>query len=446
MFKLLKRFIGSKESVQINADPFGKDVDNAAESVNKVAESVKRTVPAAVLQRDEILDDRTRITGYRLSALSSDSASPLYARATLEVLRDNNVAGLAERRLTLIPILAEQWVQFDFRPLIGPRTTFLLELPATSGQLGGWSDVARAMRISGAAVAVHGAGLSQHHGLIGALADIVMLDFTGLSLQVLEQNISALKADQPQLKVMVENLTSWSEFRYCMSHRVDYAMGPFTTMADDEVKTSEVGSSRLVLIEMLNQLRQEADLSEISQVAKRDPGVAVKLITMANSPMLGIAKEITSIDQAIVLLGRDQLYRWLSMAMFRTGTSSPRDEVLLELALARGRFLELVGQGRHSKAECDELFLLGLMSLLDSLLGIPMEKVVALLNLSENLKAVLLRSEGALGNYLLLVMATEKSRTQVVIRLSEQMGIPLAEIEAATSASLLWAEAATRMS
>jgi EAL and modified HD-GYP domain-containing signal transduction protein len=145
-----------------------------------------------------------------------------------------------------------------------------------------------------------------------------------------------------------------------------------------------------------------------------------------------------------MVLGREQLYRWLAIGMFRVGSASPRDEVLLELALARGRFLEVLGKENHSKLECDELFLLGLLSLLDCLLGVPMTKVTEQINLSPALKEVLLSSSGPLARYLMLVIAREKGNLANITRLSEQLGYSLDAVEAASAEAILWAEAAVQ--
>ncbi len=144
-----------------------------------------------------------------------------------------------------------------------------------------------------------------------------------------------------------------------------------------------------------------------------------------------------------MVLGRDMLYRWLSLGIFRAG-SNPRDETLLEIALNRARFLELVGQGVRSKQECDELFLVGMFSLLDSLLGMPMAQVIEWMTLPEVVRQVLLHCEGPHGRFLMLAMATEKGRTDKVARLAEQMGISLETIADSRTEALAWAEEAMR--
>ena len=445
MFGFIKRLTGSEPASPINDDPFGRDARTLVPGVTSSA-APSRETPPVVLQRDEIIDARTRIGGYRFSARLPGSPDQPHAHATIEVLRASNIAAFAERRLALIPLLAGHWLSFDYRPLIGPRTVFVLELPADAGQIKGWRDVAAAVRIAGARIALPGRDIPRDRELIREHADLLLLDFSAYSLPNFERAVTTLRREQPQLELVADNVGSWPEHRYCVSLGVAYCLGPFTTCHDEEQRSGEISQSRLVLIEMLNLLRRDADLTDIANVAKRDPGVAVKLVAMANSPLLGLTHPVAAIDQAIMLLGREQLYRWLSIGMFRAGAGSPRDEVLLELALARGRFLELVGGGRHGKAESDELFLLGLLSLLDSLLGVPMARVVERLHLSPAIQGVLLRSEGPFGPYLMLAIAVEKGRAENVGRLAGQLAIPLEEVEAASMQALAWAEDAVRLS
>jgi EAL and modified HD-GYP domain-containing signal transduction protein len=160
--------------------------------------------------------------------------------------------------------------------------------------------------------------------------------------------------------------------------------------------------------------------------------------------MQALAKPVASIDQAVMILGRQELYRWLSIGMYRAGSDAPRDMVLLELALTRGRFLELVGQLHYSKAECEELFLVGLLSLLDSMLGMSMARILEHLHLSEAMCDVLLRSEGVLARYLLLSIALEKGKSDAVARHAEQTGLPLDFIAEAWSEAFAWTDAALR--
>lgn len=445
MFGFIKRLLGGGKSAPIKGDPFGRDVPPSPYSAPSPVATARVTSPV-VLQRNEIIDAKTRIAGYRFSVHHPDPAQQLEPQTTLEILAANNVATFAERRLALISLHSDDWAHHNYKPLIGLNTVFLLSLPENTQEREAWSDVAIAIHCAGAKIALSGSDMLAHHEWVLEHADFLLLDFSSYSLTNLEKFLKTLRRDNPQLQFIAENLSRWPEYRYCVSIGINYSLGPFTTEQDEEQKTKEIGQSRLVLIEMLNQLRKDTDLVDIAQIAKRDPGVIVKVLAMANSPMLGLAQPVTSIDQAIMILGREQLYRWLSIGMFRTGTSSPRDEVLLELALARGRFLEILGQENHNKLECDELFLLGLLSLLDSLLGLPMSAVVEKIHLSPALKEVLLSSSGPLRRYLMLAIAVEKGNVQNVAHLAEQLGFSLDVVESASVESICWAEEAANLS
>ncbi|UCV21927.1 EAL and HDOD domain-containing protein [Ferribacterium limneticum] len=444
MFGFIKRVFGMAGE---KPAPTGSDQPSGAMQMPSapVPAAPVHKAPAVVLQRDEIIDSKTRIAGYRFSARRPDSARLPDPRSTLEILAANDVATFAERRLALIPLTHDDWTRHDYKPLIGPKTCFLLALPDNALVADAWNEVAAAIRGAGARIALAGSDILAHRQAILAHADFLLLDFSAFSLPALEQLLKTLRQEKPALEFIADRVSRWPEHRYCVSHGIAYCLGAFTTAPDEEQQAKEIGQSQLVLIEMLNQLRKEADLADIAQIAKRDPGVIVKVMAMANSPMVGLSQPVTSIDQAIMVLGREQLYRWLSIGMFRAGAASPRDEVLLELALARGRFLEVLGQATHNKLECDELFLLGLLSLLDSLLGLPMSAVVAKINLSPVLISALLNSDGPLARYLMLSIAVEKGRVENVARLAEQLGHSLEAIESASVEAIGWAEEAVNL-
>lgn len=442
MFAFIKKILTGQGAAQVNDDPFLRNPPPPPAAVAPVP----RKAPPAVLQRDEIIDAGTRIAGYRLSARLPDGGAQADPGATRDVLAGAGVATLAERRIALVPLAAADWQAFDYRPLIGPNTVFLLNVPAANDELAVWRAVAMAMHEAGAGIALPGTAIDDPRGLVPEVADFLVLDFAGHTLASFEKLLLALRRSHPGIRLMAENVARWPEHRYCIAHGVAFCIGAFTTEQDEEQAVGEIAQSRLVLIEMLNQLRREADLADIAEVAKRDPGVVVKVVAMANSPLLGRTQAVSGIDQAIMVLGREQLYRWLSIGMFRAAAATPRDELLLEMALARGRFLELIGQETHDKRACDELFLLGLLSLLDCLLGMPMARVLERIQLSPAMQEVLLNSSGPLGRHLMLAIAVEKGYVGNVSRLAGQLGHSLESVEAAALASIAWAEEAVRLS
>lgn len=158
----------------------------------------------------------------------------------------------------------------------------------------------------------------------------------------------------------------------------------------------------------------------------------------------GLTQPVQSLEQAIMVLGRSMLYRWLVVSMFRVGQARDRDETLLEIALARARFMELVGQSSMPQSRCDELFLVGLISLFDLLFSIPLPRILQKISVSEDVRRVLLDSEGPYGRFLMLAIAVEKGRADQALKLASALGIDAETLGKTSQAALAWAETAMR--
>lgn len=118
--------------------------------------------------------------------------------------------------------------------------------------------------------------------------------------------------------------------------------------------------------------------------------------------------------------------------------------MLLEIALRRARFLELIAQGENSKQRCDELFLVGMFSVFDSLLGLSMEKVLEKIHLPDAVAEALAHSEGPYATYLTLALAMEKGRSELAGKMAQRLGLSLQDVADDSAAALEWAEAALK--
>ncbi|MDE2439623.1 MAG: HDOD domain-containing protein [Betaproteobacteria bacterium] len=391
------------------------------------------------MHREEIIDERSRIAGYRFNTHWLTSKTAVDGASRLELLLKEAIGNLVQRRLAIIPINTQDWQAHDFRQLATPGTAFLVQAPISGCDEPGWLSILAEIRACGAKVALSGAAI----GVSGALdaADLLILNFGDYSLEAFERVVSDIKRRYPSLQLMVENITSWAEHRLCQARGIPYSLGEFAAQADEEDTREKLNQSRLVLIELLQLLRQDADAAALADVAKRDPAVALKVVSMANSPAAGLGSSVASVDQAITVLGRSYLYRWLTISMFRIG-GSPRDEGLLELALRRARFLEILAQNRLQKHEADELFLVGLLSLIEVLLGMPVDKVITGMNLPDSVTSVLVNSDGPYTRYLTLAIAVERGQMEHVAKVAGLLNLDALTVEAANYEAQRWTEQA----
>lgn len=169
------------------------------------------------------------------------------------------------------------------------------------------------------------------------------------------------------------------------------------------------GPSSALLLKLLALVAKDAESREIEAILKQDPNLSYQLLRLVNSASFSLTQKITTFSQALQLLGRRQLQRWLQLLLYASpvaGGTSP----LLPRAAARAALMEaLLRHGGERGDMLDRGFMAGMFSLLDVLLGMPMAGIIAQLNLADDLAAALLAREGRLGRLLDAVTAAERS-------------------------------------
>ncbi|CAN7486989.1 EAL and HDOD domain-containing protein [Massilia sp. LjRoot122] len=166
------------------------------------------------------------------------------------------------------------------------------------------------------------------------------------------------------------------------------------------------GSSRRRILSLLGLLSRDADSREIEQQLKQDATLSYHLLKLVNSAAFAVSTQITSFNQAISLLGRRQLQRWLQLLLYARQQADGLPNLLLPLAARRGAQLEaLCKQSGAERDDCDLAFMTGVFSLLDRLLHMPMPDIVAELHLPQHVSQALLARSGTLGRWLRLTEA-----------------------------------------
>jgi c-di-GMP-related signal transduction protein len=139
------------------------------------------------------------------------------------------------------------------------------------------------------------------------------------------------------------------------------------------------------------------------------------------------------------MLGYSPLYRWLSV-LLANASSSGFSPILMHTAIVRGRFAELLGKGFVPKTELDNLFVAGMFSLLDRLLGITMEEVLENIQLPEAVTQALLAREGMYGPFLALAESCEINNCDKIGELADSLFISAEQVNEAHLTALAWAQ------
>ena len=186
-------------------------------------------------------------------------------------------------------------------------------------------------------------------------------------------------------------------------------------------------------------MRNQSTTAEIEELLKRDPTLSFNLLRFINSSGFGLSCEITSFRHAVMILGLKKLFRWAALLMTtsRAGGSAP---AVGQTAVVRGRLMELLTAEMLSPDEADNAFVVGVFSLLDSMLGLPLEKALESVALPQPVVDALLHKTGVYAPFLELVLACESDDDEAFARSSEALQLSNHQVNWAHLQALAWAD------
>lgn len=403
--------------------------------------SVAAREDAIFIARQAILDVTEKVTAFQLF-IRPDAVLPEVspttpdqsARLIVDTLNTFGVSTVLGERLGWIKLPASA-LQSDLVQLL-PSAQFVLEYPAEFLEMPGAEARCAQLLDQGYALALVCSNIQVDCSRISKVASHVVYDFAQMDLQLITRLDRAVKPYG--LVRLVRNIRSRADFEACKAFDFDSYQGNF--FAKPETLASQrIDPARARIVEIFNLVMNKADIDMIEDAFKRDVALCYSLLCYINSVGIGMQYKVSSIRNAIMLLGYDFLWRWLSLLVYAGIDLSAAQRVLLNTAIIRGRLTELLGQMHLSNKEANALFVVGNFSLLDVLLGIPMEQVLKRINLPDEIAHALLDHEGKYAPYLDLALAFESNQWAQASRLCAQLDIELAAATRAHLAAIEWA-------
>jgi len=238
------------------------------------------------------------------------------------------------------------------------------------------------------------------------------------------------------------NIETLDDLALCHRCQFSFFQGPFAR-PEEKLERPKGDPHKLHLMHLLNLAQGDTETAELAGALKQDPLLTYRILRYLNSPAIGLAREITSIDQALVILGRQRLARWLSVLLFSVKEPDFSDWLLVESSLCRGRIMEILGQQRFPAAEADHLFLTGIFSTLDRLLRIPLPEAVEQLRLPTNIRTALLERAGPYAALLAVAEACEGFDPVHIADAARTAGLDPNAVNQALLAATSWASEVT---
>ena len=278
------------------------------------------------------------------------------------------------------------------------------------------------------------------------MIDFVKFDMRDMPPWALLEMAPRLKRDNK--KLIAEKVETRAEYDDCRELGFDYFQG-FYFARPAVIAGRKLTPSQLAVMELMTLVTSDAENIEIERAIKCDVTLSLNLLRLVNTPAVGARQKIESVSQALIVLGRRQLQRWLQILLYadpaqRGHSASP----LLMLATTRGRLLELLAKRlRPSQRNvADVAFTVGIMSLMDALFGIPMSEIVVQIPVIDEVSEALTHRTGFFGELLRLAESIEQMEgaEDMVSPSLKQLAISSDELVQFEVAAFAWSDSVVR--
>ncbi len=307
----------------------------------------------------------------------------------------------------------------DVLPPVADRTRLIIEIDRDI--IGNRDALAylKALHSDGLQIALHDYRDEEEYAKLLNVAHFVKLNLKTLGEETVLALYRRLRDTHTPIVTHVEDE---AQFQRLKAEGVELFQGYYfvnpVISADQELGPNE--AALLQLVAELN--NDDTDFDRLAEIISTDVALTHQLLAAINHPSNDLPREVTSIEDAVQLMGLKRLKFWVTIMLLSRAEGVPAE--LLKTALTRGKFMEtLAAHVPAHEREKDAYFLVGLFSTLNAFFHLPMQDLVDQLPLAEPLKKALTDYEGSMGQALRIAKALEQGSTDLMSLRFEQMDI-----------------------
>ena len=430
------------------ADPLqGAAQDGAAASVsangNGNAGSVDGDGPAAAIARQAIVDEHRAVFGYEMFDRSQGDGSHTAATDAALLFHALSSAGpeaLVGQKTMFINCTHES-LQGAHLELIHPDKV-VLEIPtlddsATVEDIEKSGLVLSELRKRGFRLAFNQQVLRRLYASWLPLASFIKLDMSAFKPELAAALVKFTRTHSTA-QIVAEKVETAEQHALMEGLDVKLFQG-YWFAKPALVKARTLRPSHATIIQLINLVRRQASTAEIEELLKKDPTLSFNLLRFINSSGFGLSCEITSFRHAVMILGLKKLFRWAAL-LLTTSRAGGTPPAVGSTAVVRGRLMELLAAELLPPEECDNAFVVGVFSLLDTMLGMPLEDALASVALPQPVLDALLHGTGVFAPFLALTLACESSDDLAFAHNAEALHLSNRQVNWAHLQALSWAE------
>jgi len=380
------------------------------------------------IARQPIFDRTERIDGYELlfrsglenaySAVDGDTATKQVITTTFSVIGLNELIGTKRAFINFTGNLLKEQI-----PTLLPRESIVVEVLENISIDREIISACSTLKSKGYKLALDDFVLDDQYRPMLDLADIIKVDFLSTPLDKCDSIIGEVASISRTPKTFLAEKVENREV-YRKATAMGYLLFQGYFFSKPEIKTGkQIHSNKLNYLSIVKELyASDPDYGKIEEIMKRDLALSYKLLKLVNSSSFGLAKKVSSIRHALMLMGIQEVRKWFSLiTLSEIGQGKP-DE-LVRASIIRARFCELLAMKVGLQSRAPEVFLMGLFSMIDAFLDKPMDDVIKELPLSVDVKNVLTGKSSPLMPFYQLVVAYERGNWDSYETLMEVIGL-----------------------
>ncbi|MBJ6727780.1 EAL and HDOD domain-containing protein [Geomesophilobacter sediminis] len=261
------------------------------------------------------------------------------------------------------------------------------------------------------------------------LADIVKLDLVQTPMLELAPMVEQFR--RYPMKLLAEKVESQENYRSCLELGFELFQGYYFAKPAilEKKRLDDAGTT---LLKLMRQLSEDAEIAEIERTIRESAGLTYKLLLLVNSVGIGSRMRIESLRHAITMIGRQQIKRWVQLALFAGNDARGIENPVVDMAAVRASLMEslapryLALQGLEDSP--DKAFMTGILSMLDRIYDIPIDEMVEKLHLSDDVRDALVCRSGGFGRLLHLAELLEQEQFDHIRCHLDEMGITLNDV------------------
>lgn len=299
-------------------------------------------------------------------------------------------------------------------------------------------NACKSLKSKGYLLALDDFVLKQEFAPFLPLAGIIKVDFLNTPIEVIKRSIPEMKKYKAQL--LAEKLETNKDFELAKSLGFTLFQGFFFSkpvIVNTVKKLSPLDLNKIQLIKLA--FDPNVNYPKIAEIIKHDTALTFRLFRVVNSVYFGIGYKVNSVRQALSILGMNEIKKWITLISMSQICSGKPSE-LITMSLIRAKFMELIAPRAGLASSSEDMFLVGLMSLMDVITDNPMEEIVRLTCISSSIADPLLQKTGMIGDILSLITYYEDSNWTEVQNIAIKYGISIDKISQAYLQAVIWSD------